>query len=130
MNRKTLLLSAFAILALGAIVYGHVAPRSSGGLSIAQDDDLRGNVRFEDGAFVIRNDDRVSWESCWATLNSEYVYPVDAPTRDFGGVGAGEEMQIPSHEFTTRSGGRFNALETRPIDFSLSCDDRFGHWEW
>lgn len=92
--------------------------------------DLVGNVNFDGAMFTVTNQELKDWDSCWATLNSEYRYPSNAPLSRFSDLKAGQTVQISSRDFTLKNGERFNPFAVKPKGFSLQCGSRFGYWSW
>lgn len=91
---------------------------------------LDGNVNFKNGIITFTNSESKDWVGCYAMLNDDYTYPSDISRKVMPTILAGEQLEVSSVEFTKKDGMRFNYMQIKPKSISLSCEGRFGFWEW
>lgn len=108
-------------LSTGKTLYSSPTPQ-------ADTSNLNGNVNFDGTQFVITNYETKDWKSCYAKLNGNYYYP--SANNIFEGVKAGEVVTVGVGTFVQKDGTRFNPYTIKPQNIALSCEKRFGYWEW
>jgi len=92
--------------------------------------ELIGKVNFDGTQFHIINEEDKDWKSCYFTVNGKYRFPTNPTSSRFGSIKSSETTTIRASEFTLDDGTRYNPYSIKPKDFSASCDNRFGFWEW
>ncbi len=90
--------------------------------------DIDANVNYSSTAFKITNNEDKDWNKCKLEMNSHgfssgYVYYTDV-------IKAKDAFIVSFSEFTKGDGTRFNVLDTKPLNLSISCDDVGGQRGW
>ena len=99
------------------------------------DKDLIGSASIKDGQVVVTNKEESDWKGCRFNLNDSYSYPpfqgfMGADSKFIGTIESGGTYTVGIANFTKKGGERFNILATKPTDFSVTCLNGFGYWEW
>lgn len=129
----TIIVGFFALIIIANIASQFTRNTSDNLLSpspTSDNSDLDGAVNFKGGIVTFTNNESKNWAGCYARLNNDYAYPSDISSKVMPTILAGEQLEIPSAEFTKKDGTRFKYFQTKPKSIALSCNDRFGYWEW
>lgn len=85
-----------------------------GGQNLKRGVELKGDVQFTGGLFVIRNDDSFNWGEGKLKVNDTYYY-------QFTEIKAGESISINALIYADAAGERFSLLEIKPKTAVISA---------
>lgn len=120
----------------GVIISSQISPTpDTSPQNTASQQELIGTVRFSEMQFHIANQDQRDWTNCRFTVNGDYRFPPEqgllgSETKVVAKIGANTIYDIDVGELTLKDGTRFNPFTLKPKNFSASCDNGFGYWEW
>jgi hypothetical protein len=105
--------ATFLVILLGIITAAVILNRGSHKPE-KPEQNLRAIVQNLDVFIKVKNLDTFDWENCDLDLNSKF-------SKQGVRIVAGKELIIPSRDFVTNKGERFNPDSMKPMSFHIYC---------
>ena len=120
-NKKNTLIGCGTILVLAILIVVGVSTCLGG--SDSEGLDLSAKVSYDDGQFVITNNDSFDWYDVNFYLNSDYRLEAAV-------IEAYSTYTVGSMQFTKKDGTRFNPYTQKPLNMSIAADNQEGTRGW